>query len=112
MIKLAHPKGDLTEVSLHRPSGRDMIALAPHLTALLRFSEQEAAAEGEGALRLPGADVFEAMVVVAGILTGIGVEAAGDLDFADISAIMERSSDFLGEALAGGAQTTGASPSA
>jgi hypothetical protein len=111
IIKLKHPidfnEKRIEAVTVGRPKGRDMIALAPHLPALVAFAEQSEA----GGKALPGKEAFEAMVAIAGILTGIGIEAAGELDFEDIGAIVEASSGFLEAALGDGAPANGGTSS-
>lgn len=97
----------ISSVTPRPPTGRDMVALADHLPALVELAEKAQA----GDRFIPNKATFEAMVAIVGIVTGIGIEAAGELAFVDISSIVADSSGFLEAALSEAAPTTGGSPS-
>lgn len=96
----------ITSVDLREPNGRGMIALSMHMPALIALAEQTEAGERF----TPDKATFEALVAIAGVLTGVGVEAAGDFAFRDIVRIVNEGRDFLEPALAGETPPIGASP--
>ncbi|QJP12989.1 phage tail assembly protein [Starkeya sp. ORNL1] len=95
----------ITSVDLRQPTGRGMIELSRHLPALTKLAEQNQA----GANVMPDAAVIEALVCVAGVVAGIGSEAAGELAFSDITTIVMASQSFLEPALSAEPKSGGSS---
>lgn len=98
----------VSELEFRRPKAKTMVAVARHLPALQSLGR---IAEGQGEDAVADAvdeHVMAAMIGIVGALSGIGEEAAGELDYADLLAAAPKAMEALGNSQAGdGVKTTG-----
>lgn len=117
----------LDALSFHRPTGRNMKRIAPHLPIINEMGaklasnlpddasqEEKDAAVAERdrlATEMMGKpEMFDAMMVIVGELSDIGADRAGDLDFADLQTALTEAVEIMGEAgKSNGAPGNGAS---
>lgn len=95
-IALKHPVqvGETTvqNVTLRRAKSRDMVRIAEHLPELVKLAVRDG--EETEALALNGGAIT-AMIEIVSTLGDLDPDVAGELDFEDLAAIMEKASDFL-----------------
>lgn len=84
----------ISEVTIRRPRGKDMIALGDHFAAVARFENA-----GDGAV--PDAAAFRAMVAIVGTLADLGEDAAGELDMVDLTEVMTKGFADVGKSSQG-----------
>lgn len=108
-IPLKHPiqDGDVTigAVTLRRAKARDMVTIADHLPALAKLAPKEK--DGEVDASAMDGGVITAMIAVVSAIGDLSEDVAGELDFEDLTAIMEKATDFLSF---GGSAGAGSSP--
>jgi hypothetical protein len=92
-----------TSFTIRRPKAKDMAVIGDDLRAMT--PEQD---DPTSFLRNAS---FAAMVNVAGALTGMGKDAAEEMDVADLMTIIAAVSNMLGEVMGGGAAAIGAAQS-
>lgn len=90
----------VSTVTIREPSGPALLALSLHVPVLRAWAGADAEARKAGGRVFPTADVFRAMVFVAGALTGIGTERAGRLLFSDIDDIVATGAPLIAKAMA------------
>lgn len=83
----------IASLTFRRPKAKDMIVLGDHMGALAAHDGEEGGPKGGMSTAL-----MTAMVAVVGVLSDIGEEAAGELDFADLTVAATEAMSSLGEA--------------
>lgn len=79
----------ISEVTVRRPKGKDMVALGDHFQALAKFEQA-----GESAV--PDAAAFKTMVMIVAVLADVGEDVASEMDMADLINVSTKAFQHLG----------------